>query len=120
MNISSWLARKGNVGGTARWVGKLYLSLMHENTSAPLTVVMSDIIKFRYAAKSSESIKNALLSNVESGELRGLAHLATNILTVEAGFQENSQENRFEFMKIIQEELRKFGIPEKVIYNDQI
>jgi hypothetical protein len=108
------------VGETARWVGKLYLSIMQENPSAPLTVVMSDIIKFRYAAKSSESTKDALLSHVESGESRGLAHLVTNILTVEAGFQENTQKHRFQFMKLIQEELQKFGIPEKIIYDDRI
>ena len=120
MGISSWLARKGNVGGMARWVGKSYLSIMQENPSAPLAVIMNDIIKLRYAAKSSESIKDALLSHIESGESRGLAHLVTNILTVEAGFQENTRENRFQLMKLIQEELRKFGIPEKVIYDDPI
>jgi len=115
MGITNWLARKGNVGGTARWTGKLYLSISQENPSAGPTVVIKDIVKIRYSADSQQSIKDALLSHIDSGESRGLAHLVTNILTIESGYRENTQEDRVKFMKIIQEELRQLGIPKNII-----
>lgn len=78
---------------------------------------MKELVVVRYRSDSMKPARDALLSILEKGEMRGLAHLVTNILSIEAKFQENATETRFMFMEIIQEELAKLGIPDREIYD---
>jgi hypothetical protein len=117
MSIGKWLARKGAVGGTARWVGTGYLSLKKQNPNASIDQLMLALVAMRYSSGSMNQAQETLVSIIQNGGMRGLAHLATNILGIEAGFNENTQENRYLFMDIIQEELLKLGIPEVCIYD---
>lgn len=48
-------------------------------------------------------------------KIRGLRGLVVSILTIEAGFTENTLDNQQMFMKIIDEELIKHGVPQNVI-----
>ena len=113
MGIGGFLARKGNIGGTARWAGKLYLSIKKKERNKNINEIMKSIVSIRYAGSQEE---NALNLIIDKGEMRGLQHLVTNILSIEAGFNENTQENRFMFMDIIREELEKLNIPDSDIY----
>lgn len=48
-------------------------------------------------------------------QIKGLRGLVVAILTVEAGFTENTPENQQMFMEIIDEELLKNGVPRNVV-----
>ena len=117
MSISKWLARKGNVGGTARWAGNAYWSIRKRKSDVSIEEVMREIVSVRYRSGSMQPAREALLSIIEKGEMRGLAHLVVNILSIEANFRENSAENRFMFMDVVQEELEKLKIPNGEIYD---
>lgn len=116
MGFGAWLARRGNVGGTARWAGNLYIKIKNQNSEATLDEIMSNLIKFRYSSESTSHVKEAFLKQIALGKVHGLLHLVTNILSHEAGFTENTAENRSLFMDIIQEELEKLNIPPNDIY----
>ena len=116
MGIGRWFARKGNVGGTARWAGNAYWSIKKRVPDATVEQIMREIVSIRYRADSTNREREALLSIIDNGEMRGLAHLVTNILSIEAGFRSNTAENRFMFMDIIQEELAELRIPDRDIY----
>jgi hypothetical protein len=117
MGIGKWLARKGNVGGTARWAGNAYWSIKRQSPNAEVKQIMEQMVAIRYHSDSTKRERDALISVIKQGGMRGLAHLVTNILSIEADFRENTQENRFLFMDVIKEELEKLGIPEQDIYD---
>lgn len=117
MSISNWLARKGAVGGTARWAGAGYLAMKNKNPNANINQIMQALVEIRYSSASTQKVQKLLLRIIQDGEMRGLAHLVTNILNIEAGFNKNTQERRFELVGVINEELAKQGVPEGFIYN---
>ena len=115
MGIMKWLARRGAVGGTARWAGKLYWRVKNSQGPQSTDEIMSALVEIRYS--NNEAAKAALLDLIDSGEVHGLAHLVTNILSIEAGYAGNSPEQRFMFLDVIREELEKLGVPSKEIYD---
>lgn len=117
MGIAKWLARKGNVGGTARWAAKMYFTMKERAPDASVEQIMEEMVALRYPSVAMKAARNALIATIDNGDMRGLAHLVTNILSIEAGFRENTPENRSMFMDIIEEELAKLGVPEKHIYD---
>jgi hypothetical protein len=117
MSIRRWIARKGSVGGTARWAGKFYWSIKKQSPNISINDLLKEIISVRYRSESNSTVKNAFHSIVDEGNMAGLVSLVTNILSVEAGYRENSPENRFMFMEVIREELENLDIPENDIQN---
>ena len=87
MGISDWLARKGNVGGTAWWAGKLYLSIKKKEQNKNINEIMKRIVAIRYAGSQEEDALNLI---IDKAEMHGLQHLVTNILSIESGFNENT------------------------------
>ncbi len=115
--MKSWIARKGSVGGTARWAGNAYWSIKRRNPSASIDDVMVELVSVRYGDAKMLPARDALVKVIGSGQMRGLAHLVTSILSIEAAYQDNSQKDRFLFMDIITEELEKLKVPSVDIYD---
>jgi hypothetical protein len=104
-----WVARKGVVGGTARWAaqGYKFFSSKDRNINGPQ--LYKALIQTRFAAMPNPQQEHFLMSIADN--IKGLRGLVVAILTVEAGFTENTPENQHMFMEIIGEELIKHGVP---------
>lgn len=117
MGFTEWMARKGNVGGTARWAAKGYKLIKSQNPTADQVEIYRLLIKHRYAALPNPRIESFILAMAD--KINGLRGLVVIILDLEAGFTENTPQNQQMFMRIIVEELQKSGITLNEIYGDQ-
>lgn len=119
MGFSKWLARKGAVGGTARWAANGY-EFFRKRHSDKNEYKDSDIFRLlivsRYETFPNEHHEQFLLSIAE--KLNGLHGLVVAILTVEAGFTENKDSVQKMFIEIIIEELVKAGISNATIFGN--
>ncbi len=113
MGIMKWLARKGAVGGTTRWAAKGYMALTNQDPNIEMGDLYEALIKNRYAVMPNPEKESILLSIVD--QIKGLRGLVVSILTVEAGFLENTPDNQQMFIGIILEELKKYRVPKNVI-----
>jgi len=113
MGMMKWMARKGAVGGTARWAAQGYAVFVHQNPNIDASELYRTLIKHRYAVMPNPEQESFLLGIAD--QLKGLRGLVVAILTVEAGFTENTPENQRMFMEIIDEELLKNGVPKNVV-----
>lgn len=117
MGFGKWLARLGAVGGTARWAANGYRFFRQRH---PDTFEFTDndifrlMIVTRYEKLHDEEAEKFLLSIADT--LVGLRALVVVILTVEAGFTENTESNQSMFMYVIDEEIKKKGISPEIIY----
>ena len=116
MGIKSWIARRGAVGGTARWAAKGYQSMKSNSLAMSVEDVMLGLVHSRYSAIPNNVAKSTLTSLISEGQVNGLQHLVINILNIEAGFREASMEDRFLFMRVIEEELQAAGVPQEDIF----
>ena len=114
MGMSDWIARKGNIGGTARWAAKSYKVLAGGDENIELSMLFEALIRHRYAVLPNPEQENRLLST--AGQLRGLNDLVVAILAVEAGFRELPIDTQQKWRQIIDEELEKANIPARIIY----
>lgn len=119
MGIKSWIARRGSIGNTARWAGNAYWSIKRRNPSAVIDDVMIELVSVRYSDAKMRPARDALSEIIDSGRMRGLAHLVTNILSIEASYQDNTQEDRFLFLEIITGELEKLKVPSFDIHDQE-
>lgn len=117
MGIVKWFARRGTVGGTARWAAQLYLSIRAGNPRATLDEIMEQMVTVRYFSPSDLNIKAQILNQVQGGQLSGLGALVVMILVFEANYSKNTSENRAMFGTIINEELEKTGVPQEAIFD---
>ena len=115
MGIKKALARRGAVGSTARWAAKGYFSFAEKNSNATPTDVLRFLVSARYGRDAKEH-EEILLKMIDKNEIRGLAHLITLILIAEAGFSENTQENKAIFRDVIMEELESQAVPRDFIH----
>jgi len=113
MGMMKWMARKGNVGGTARWAAQGYAAFVNQNLNIETTDLYRSLIEDRFAIIPNSQHESFLLGIAD--QIRGLRGLVASILTVEAGFTENTPENQQMFMEIIEEELSKHGVPQKIV-----
>jgi len=113
MGMMKWMARKGAVGGTARWAAKGYATFTSQDPNLAYTDLYKELIKLRYAAMPNPEQESFLLGIVN--QIRGLRGLVVSILTIEAGFTENTPDNQQMFMNIIDEELIKHGVPQHIV-----
>ena len=91
MGIMKFLARKGAVGGTARIIGKQYRKLrqIHPNKDEIKdSEIYQLIIKDRFKILGNKTQEDFLLKKVN--EMSGLVDLVREILSVEAGYYENT------------------------------
>jgi len=118
--ILRWMARRGAVGGTARFAAKGYNAFLGYNPTASFGTHdgdMKDLLRFitvaRYAAMpspASELLNVAILD----GRIACLRDYVAEILALEAGMRENSFEHQLMFMEVIEQELLKAGVPRNV------
>lgn len=120
MGVMTFLARKGAVGGTARWVAKFHNKAINDQTYdidnlSSLSLVANEINK---VVEISLSARQQVSTPEKIGKIReiyysapsaGFVYLVVAILKVEAGFSENDQKNVKEFLFVIDEELEKKG-----------
>jgi len=126
MAFGKWMARKGAVGGTARFVAKAFWSAFEnklidmDNFSSPrgldeeIRKVVIAALNFRFAGNVDHPDYRAILNTYDSS-VAGLEALTISILIVEAGYMKNSYENKEMFREIIVEELKKSGVGDKII-----
>ena len=110
MGFKTWAARKGAVGGTARWAARGYYWYDGQFSDYNDQDMYRALIKTRVIGREKKTFLLSVADNIN-----GLLGLVVAVLTVEAGFMENSQENQDIFMEVIGEELLKLGVPSAVI-----
>ena len=65
MGFSNWLARKGNVGGTARAVAKGWKKIKKEYPNMEPSDIAKTYVKLRYSVLKNEELEtNSLLKNL--------------------------------------------------------
>lgn len=114
MSFKKWILRKGAVGGTVRWVIKGYLTLYFTDSSQTLTEIIQKLIVARCSVLKNPSEEQMLLELSEN--MNGLRGLVMSLLSTEAGYLENSPENRQVILEVVNEELVKSGLDEKILF----
>lgn len=118
MSITQWLARKGAVGGTARWTAKYHQHAVDnqlynvENFSSQdgINQEINNVIDNALLARSKVSKADSIakIRAIYNGApMKGLVALTVAILKVEASFSDNDQNVVKEFLIVIDEELDK-------------
>ena len=109
MSFKKWIARRLAVGGTTRVFAKQYIWFRqnkYKQTAAD-RLIFNEIIMLRLKYPHSRD----LMKMVENGEIKGLKDLVIEVLSIEAGFKENTIETQKMFSEVIEEELLKKNIP---------
>ena len=126
MGIAGWMARKGAVGGTARWAAKGYHALIREDPDCTHVGLLAALMEIRYSSTSDfPRLLELLTTDPENSLLKakcfpGLHRLVVCILTIEANFKDNSLKIQRMFEEIIREELLKNNVPKRIIENSNI
>ncbi|MEW5929572.1 MAG: hypothetical protein AB1941_19125 [Gemmatimonadota bacterium] len=117
MGIAKWLARRGAVGGTARWAANGY-KFFRQRHPDPQDFSDSQVFRLmivtRYETLPNAHAERSLLQLAD--QVLGLRGLVAAILSVEAGFTENTPEAQAMFLDVIAEELENAGLAEQAIY----
>ena len=117
MGIKRWLARRGAVGGTARWAINAY-QFFRQRHPDPQEFSDNDLFRLmvvtRYEQMPDPGAEQFLLAIADN--VRGLQGLVVSILTVEAGFTDNEESVQRMLMEIITEEMEHRELPVEVIY----
>lgn len=115
MGIKRAIAKRGAVGATARWAAKGYFAYVQTHSDVELADVMKFLVNARYGSDAKDH-ERTIVQMIEQDEIRGLAHLVTIILTAEAGFSDNTEENKAMFRDVIMEVLEAKSIPPDFIH----
>ena len=116
MGITKWLARKGAVGGTARWAGNGY-RFFRQRHPDPNQVSDNDIFRLMVRTRYPDDPETLETMLDMAGTTKGLLGLVTLVLSVEAGFTENEWPVQRMFMDVIEEELEKQGFSYELIWH---
>jgi hypothetical protein len=116
VSIKRFLARQGAVGSTARWAAKGYWNYKNQTPDATIDEICRELINVRYSSPNLIEAREGLLNLLSEGHIKGLASLVIDILTIEAGFRENSADTRALFIEVTREELRRLDVPETDIH----
>ena len=116
--LSAWMARKGAVGGTARWAGDHYLHLKTKDPKITVAEACVKMVNLRITVGVgySKTKKEMLLEPVNKG-IDSILELVRCVLDVEVGqdFDDIWWEEKPLYQDVIKEELRKKGVPESAI-----
>ena len=125
MGFARFMARTFAVGGTARYVAKGFFAALRsgilntENmeTEEGLNKELLELARYILGSRLREPTPEyfQMLQLYEEYTGPGLTGLTIAILSVEAGFMENSEENQDMFREVIVEELVKKGIGERML-----
>lgn len=134
MGLAKWAARKGAVGGTARWVAKGFwgafanevceLKADNFRTQDGLDQELEKMVLFcleiRFNGDPNHPHAIEIYEDWKDGALGygGLLGFTEAILMVEAGYHKNTKSNISMFRDIIEEELRKNKIGDAAIFGE--
>ncbi|MBU2262956.1 MAG: hypothetical protein KKF02_13730 [Proteobacteria bacterium] len=116
MGLTDWLARKGNVGGTARAVAKGWRSIKEQNPEKSVRDVAEAYIDFRYSLTGepqlAEEVFAALPYNVNPLILSWTIFKVENKRDSRGDRDEIAivVDHMFQWQQIMREEIKKFGI----------
>ena len=113
MGVMRWMARKGAVGGTARWAALGYHSYHAQAPEMETAHVIGLLLSARYG--SGPSMPTLVEVSAHLGEAPGLHDLVVAILAVEAGYLDNTASVQGIFDDVIEQELLRAGVPEPVV-----
>ena len=119
-----FLARRGAVGGTARWVAKFFITFVptidldnleqNENGySEELQKITEKILDVRSGVMPFQEVLEIQQTYEELGP--GMVNFTIAILAVEAGFFSADVKNQIIFKEVIREELIKKGIGHRML-----
>ena len=119
-----FLARRGAVGGTARWVAKFFITFLptmdidnlqqNENGhSEELQKIVEKILDVRSGVMPLQEVLEIQQTYEELGP--GMVNFTIAILAVEAGFFSADVKNQKMFEDVIREELIKKGIGHRML-----
>ena len=119
MGFGSWLARKGNVGGTARAVAKGWKTIKEKNPDMSPRDIAEAYVNIRYGATGEPQLAEKVL-----GRLRhdvSPLNLSWTILLAENEDEEDTLiDHAYDWVKIMQEEIRKYGVePGELFYDSK-
>ena len=127
MGLGKWLARKGNIGGTTKFVINAYRSALengsfNEDNCETVSGFRDELLKIvnialdaRFFSDPNNPHRKQILEEYESNHGPGLAGFVISILVVEAGWNKNTPEVQEMFSEIILEDLKKAKIREDII-----
>ncbi len=115
--VTKLILKFGATGGTARWVARHYLRLKKADISD--VDVMREIAEFRYKTFNPKQAKEKLMERLSY--LDNLTDFTFSILQLEEAIKtrEIPMNLQMEVTIIITEELKKKGVPEKVIFGEK-
>lgn len=128
MGISKFIARKGNIGQTAKFVSLAFSSAMmnqlidpencqtDEGLKEELKKIVEHALEVRFNFDPNHYHKEEIMYQYENVYGPGLAGFTVAILDVEAEFGKNTDKFQKMFWEIIYEELQKAGVGKKMIY----
>ena len=112
---TKWMARLGNIGGTARSVSTLYQYYIETEKTNDLYHIMEKIIEQRYdknpLMKDKEEKKEYIINSIREGKISGLFDLVITILIKETSYGNLPTKTRAMYRAVILEELDKKNIP---------
>jgi len=112
MGLGTWLARKGNVGGTARAVANGWKAITQKNPSLSHKKIAETYVGIRYGATSEPHLARKVLSNLKTDRREANPlNLAWAIFLVENADEVNTVlEHTVEWKEIMREEIEKLGV----------
>jgi len=127
MGLGKYLARKGAIGGTARWVADAFWGAMGNNIvnvkncstqkgrAEEIDKVAQFALAVRFQSNPTHYHAYEIYNLYKTSSYRGLFSFTTSILAVEADYYKNTAANISMFDEIIFEELRQKKVGEAMI-----
>lgn len=119
MGFGSWLARRGNVGGTARAVAKGWKTIKEKNPGMRPEDIAETYVNIRYTATGELHLAEKVLGRLPY-DVNPL-NLSWIILWVENEDESDTLfDHRSEWIQIMREEIRKYGVePGEFFYHSK-
>jgi len=110
MGFQNWMARRGNVGGTARAVANCWKTFKEKNPAMSPKDIAEAYISLRYGLTREPHLAKAVLNLLDKNEINPL-NLSWDILLAEnANEVWTVKEHAYEWKKIMKEEIEKIGV----------
>ena len=129
MGFAKYFARKGAIGGTARWVADFFfhayanqiIDVSNCSTKSGLRNEIDKVVKYSIQWRYPEHNSGAAIQEFyDKSWQKGLLGFTIAILHVEARYYNNTLENIKMFDEVILEELRKKNVGEAMIFGELI
>lgn len=121
MGLKTWMARKGNVGGTARAVAKGWNTFKSQNPDMKPIEIAKAYINLRYGTTGESNLEAEALEVVDNGPIRDPLSLSWGIFVIENKDELGTMlEYEREWKQIMREELQKAGVEPDAQYEEQV